>query len=101
MELETIARTPRSHYDMFGEPKKGFTEQEAVKKCYELNSSKFTLHQFVAYKCMSCGKFHIGHTKVALNEEKRALYQKKLDRLTLYRGKINNLNKKRNMYGYC
>ena len=86
--METIIRTNRSHYDMFGEPKKAFTEKEAVKKCYELNSSEFTIHQFVAYKCVSCGKFHIGHTKVVLSEEKRALYKNKLDRLNLYRSSL-------------
>ena len=37
----------------------------------------FSIHQVVCYKCITCGKFHIGRTNVILTHEKRLEYEKK------------------------
>ena len=76
--MDIIERGIRSHLTMDGRPKKGLSEKDAVKLCYRLNCNPFSIHQVVAYKCVSCGKFHIGHTRVVLTDEKKENYRKKL-----------------------
>ena len=39
------------------------TETEAQEVCFFLNTRSETIHKAVAYKCGTCGKWHIGHHK--------------------------------------
>ena len=50
-------RNNRSHYTLDRRPKKPYKEKQAVIECYKLNSSPYTIHQLVAYRCVECGKF--------------------------------------------
>ena len=77
-------RSLRTHLTMDGKPKKGFTEKDAIYLCYRINTSQFSIHQMVAYKCASCGKFHIGHSGVILTDEKRNDYKNRIKKLKLY-----------------
>ena len=70
-------RNNRSHYTLDRRPKKSYKEKQAVIECYKLNSSPYTIHQLVAYRCVECGKFHIGHSNTVLTDEKRQEYRKK------------------------
>lgn len=73
-----MKRDNRTHYTIDGRTKKSFTEKDAIYRCYKLNSSDFSIHQVVAYKCIKCGMFHIGHTNVELTNDKKEDYRKRL-----------------------
>jgi hypothetical protein len=56
-----------SHLDENGEqvykPKKRFeTDKEAIAEAKRKNSLPETIHKYVAYKCKTCCKWHIGKT---------------------------------------
>lgn len=70
-------RENRSHYTLDRRPKKAYKEKDAIIECYRMNANSFSIHQVVCYKCITCGKFHIGHTNVILTPEKRLEYKKK------------------------
>lgn len=75
-------RTTRSHYKIIGGkmfPKKGYdTEMDALTTARFLNSKPFTIHKMVAYKCIKCGKWHIGSTDRVLTDEDRKESAEKL-----------------------
>ena len=57
-----------SGYDSNGNkvlrPKIGYdSEIKAQELCFFLNTRKETIHKAVAYRCPTCGKWHIGHHK--------------------------------------
>ena len=52
--------------------KKGYNcEVDAVLRCYQLNLSPQSIHKAVAYKCPTCGRWHIGHNNVTLTNDIR------------------------------
>lgn len=75
-------RSARSHYKAIDGkflPKKGYeTEMDALTTARFLNSKPFTIHKMVAYKCIKCGKWHIGSTDRVLTDEDRKEAAEKL-----------------------
>lgn len=78
-------RCNRSHFNINGTIKRGFiSENESVIYCYKYNSNIFHIHKMVHYKCATCGKWHVGHTKTELTPEIRNDYKKRLKNFYLY-----------------
>ena len=74
----------RSHFKIeLGvlKPKKSYeTEKEALKIARFLNTQENIIHKMIAYKCSTCGKWHIGNNGSELTEEDRIHYRKLLQR---------------------
>ena len=63
-------------------PKKQYAnEQEAFKQACYYNAYGNTIHKLAAYKCWSCGKWHIGRTSHVLTNEDREKYKIRLKEL--------------------
>ena len=77
-------RNSRSHFKIeFGvlKPKKSYeTEKEAVNIARFLNTKENIIHKMIAYKCSTCGKWHIGNNGSELTEEDRIHYKNLLQR---------------------
>ena len=77
-------RNSRSHFKIeLGvlKPKKSYeTEKEALKIARFLNTQENIIHKMIAYKCSTCGKWHIGNNGSELTEEDRIHYKKLLQR---------------------
>ena len=77
-------RNSRSHFKIeLGvlKPKKSYeTEKEALKIARFLNTQENIIHKMIAYKCSTCGKWHIGNNGSELTEEDRLHYRKLLQR---------------------
>lgn len=77
-------RENRSHFKLeCGKliPKKSYnTEKEALKIARFLNTKENIIHKMVAYKCSTCGKWHIGSNNSELTEEDRTHYKYLLER---------------------
>jgi hypothetical protein len=59
-------------------PKKPFdSEKEAFKRACFLNAYGSSIHKLAAYKCWTCGKWHIGRTPHELTKEDREKYKLK------------------------
>ena len=76
-------RQRNSHYK-FGinrelVPKQAFkTEEEALRMARFLNTKDNVIHKMCAYKCLVCGKWHIGKTGKELTEKDREHAKKML-----------------------
>lgn len=75
-----------SHIGADGEkvykPKKKYdNEAEAQKAAYKVNSAEKTITKVAAYKCWTCGKWHIGRTCHKLTPEDKEKYKAKLNNL--------------------
>ena len=75
-----------SHIGADGEkvykPKKKYdNEAEAQKAAYKVNSAEKTITKVAAYKCWTCGKWHIGRTCHKLTPEDKEKYKVKLNNL--------------------
>lgn len=77
-------RNSRSHFKIeFGvlKPKKSYeTEKDALKIARFLNTQENIIHKMIAYKCSTCGKWHIGNNGSELTEEDRIHYKNLLQR---------------------
>ena len=77
-------RDSRSHFKIeLGvlKPKKSYeTEKEALRIARFLNTKENIIHKMIAYKCSTCGKWHIGNNGSELTEEDRIHYRKLLQR---------------------
>lgn len=77
-------RNSRSHFKVeLGvlKPKKSYeTEKEALRIARFLNTKENIIHKMIAYKCSTCGKWHIGNNGSELTEEDRIHYRKLLQR---------------------
>ena len=77
-------RNSRSHFKIeLGvlKPKKSYeTEKEALKIARFLNTQENIIHKMIAYKCSTCGKWHIGNNGSELTEDDRIHYRKLLQR---------------------
>ena len=77
-------RNSRSHFKIeldVLKPKKSYeTEKEALKIARFLNTQENIIHKMIAYKCSTCGKWHIGNNGSELTEEDRIHYRKLLQR---------------------
>lgn len=59
-------------------PKQQFeTEAEALEKAFYLNAYGSSIRKLSAYKCWTCGKWHIGRTPHVLTKEDREKYKEK------------------------
>lgn len=81
--MAVINRTFRSHYKIGPngclEEKKSFdTEQEALKVARFLNTRDNIIHKMVAYKCVKCGKWHVGSNNTVLDDKERKKNREKL-----------------------
>ena len=47
------------------------SSDEAIGAAMYMNMKETTIHKFVAYKCIKCGCYHIGHTSKLLSEKDR------------------------------
>ncbi len=62
-------------------PKKKFnTLDEAIATAKIVNSKDHVIHKVVAYKCISCHKYHIGRNGNELKEKDRTKYKKETKR---------------------
>ena len=77
-------RNSRSHFKIeLGvlKPKKSYeTEKEALRIARFLNTKENIIHKMIAYKCSTCGKWHVGSNDKELTEEDRKHYRKLLQR---------------------
>ena len=63
-------------------PKKQYnTEEEAFKQACWYNAYGGTIRKLCAYKCWTCGKWHIGRTPHVLTDEDREKYKKRYKEL--------------------
>lgn len=53
------------------EKRKYKSSDEAIRIAMYMNMKEATIHKFVAYKCIKCGYYHIGHTSKLLSEKDR------------------------------
>lgn len=53
------------------EKKKFKSSDEAIRAAMYMNMKETNIHKFVAYKCIKCGNYHIGHTSKLLSEKDR------------------------------
>lgn len=51
------------------------TDKEAIEEARKLNSLPETIHKAVAYKCVTCGKWHVGRTDKVLTEKEKDRYR--------------------------
>ena len=77
-------RSSRSHFKIeLGvlKPKKSYeTEKEALNIARFLNTKENIIHKMIAYKCSTCGIWHVGRNDKELTEEDRIHYRKLLQR---------------------
>lgn len=77
-----IKRSARSHYKVVGEKlieKKQYeTELDALTVARFINTQPDAIHKSIAYKCIKCGKWHIGTTDKELTEKDREHAEKML-----------------------
>lgn len=83
-----VKREARSHYKIgpqgIMEEKKSFeTEADALKMARFLNTKENVIHKMVAYKCVTCGKWHIGGGGKVLTEKDRKEAMEKLNKKVL------------------
>lgn len=50
------------------------TDKEAIEKARYLNSLPDAIHKSVAYKCHTCGKWHVGRTAKELTDKEKEHY---------------------------
>lgn len=79
-------RTTRSHYKIGPngklEVKKSFdSEMDALRTARFLNTRQDIIHKMVAYKCVVCGKWHVGGNGKVLTEKDRKEYAEKLKKM--------------------
>lgn len=53
------------------EKRKYKSSDEAIRAAMCMNMKETTIHKYVAYKCIKCGYYHIGHTSKLLSEKDR------------------------------
>ena len=80
---KNTACTTFAYYGANGEkvykPKTKYeTEADALKAAYRINSSEKAITKVAAYKCWTCGKWHIGRTCHKLTSEDKEKYKQKL-----------------------
>ena len=84
-------RTTRSHYKIVGDKmyaKKSYgTEREALNIARFLNTQPNIIHKMIVYKCIKCGKWHIGNNGSVLTDEEREKIKKKLRHETIWQRK--------------
>ena len=56
----SLRRTPASHINANGSPKRGYTTLDAAQVAANKQSAK-TREPMSAYKCRSCKLYHVGH----------------------------------------
>ena len=78
-------REYRSHYKLglngVLEEKKAYeSETEALTVARFINTRDNIMHKMVAYKCVKCGKWHVGRNGTLLTEKEREKCRKKLQK---------------------
>ena len=62
-------------------PKKSYeSEKLALRAARFLNTKENIIHKMVAYKCETCGKWHVGRNNTELTDEDRKYYKQLLER---------------------
>lgn len=62
-------------------PKKSFdTEEDALFAARNMNASGKMIHKMVCYKCVVCGKWHVGRTWKEITEKDIAHAKKMLNK---------------------
>lgn len=83
-----MKREKNSHYKIVNGKlivKKTFdTENEAIETARFLNTKQNTTHKIVAYKCDTCGKWHVGNNGKRLFNDVRKKYQEKIKNMKLF-----------------
>lgn len=51
------------------------TDKEAIEEARKLNCFPESIHKAVAYKCNTCGKWHVGRTNKELTEKEKSHYR--------------------------
>lgn len=54
------------------------TELEAVNVARQMNCDERNEYKVVAYRCLVCGKWHVGHTNHYITHEQRLKYKERL-----------------------
>ena len=84
-------RGNRSHYKIVGDKlvdKVSYnTENEALTVARFLNTQPNIIHKKVVYKCIKCGKWHIGSNRTVLTQEDKDKIKEKLKNETVWKGK--------------
>lgn len=88
-KIEITKRNNRSHYKVINNefiPKRAFTnEKHACLEALRINTLEKTIHKMVAYKCITCGKFHIGSTSKILTSEDKIKNLKKYNQIKTFK----------------
>lgn len=61
------------------EKKKHKTLDEAIKAAKVMNCKESTIYKVIAYKCTSCGSYHIGRGTKLITPKERDKFKKELD----------------------
>lgn len=57
-------------YNNVKKPKKKYkTDEHAILVCMKINSQEKQIHKVTAYRCDTCGEYHIGKTKKVLSKK--------------------------------
>ena len=63
------------------------TEKEALNIARFLNTQPNIIHKMIVYKCIKCGKWHIGNNGTVLTDEEREKIKEKLRHETIWQRK--------------
>lgn len=74
-QCETFSHIGTNGEKVMKQKQKYDTDKEAIEEARKLNSLPETIHKAVAYKCGTCGKWHVGRTTKVLTEKEREHYK--------------------------
>lgn len=72
-----VRKDPESGENIYKDKIKYDTDKEAIEEAIRMNCMDKTIHKNVAYKCPTCGKWHIGRNKTVLTEDEKKKIRKK------------------------
>lgn len=64
-----IRKDSKTGQNIYKDKIKYETDKEAIEQAIRMNCMDKTIHKNVAYKCKTCGKWHIGRNKTVLTTE--------------------------------
>lgn len=76
------------------EKRKFKSSDEAIRAAMYMNMKETTIHKYVAYKCIKCGYYHIGHTSKLLSDKDRKKANQFIEYNFIIKQKKNGYNRK-------
>lgn len=74
-QCETFSHIDSDGNKVMKSKQKYDTDKEAIEEARKLNALPDSIHKAVAYKCVTCGKWHVGRTNKVLTEKEKERYR--------------------------